>query len=81
MHMCYYHQQTKVCDDVMEVVNLYTLTSEPPLVPALHGTSFETQVSLTDAPPDYYKANQVLKVRQTCLQQKKGFSKIDTRIC
>ena len=49
-------------DDVIEAVNTYVLTSDPPLVPVLHGKSFETQVSITDAPPEYDKANKVLKV-------------------
>lgn len=53
--------QTDKYADLIEAVNTYVLTSDPPLVPALRGRSFETQVSITDAPPEYDKANRVLK--------------------
>lgn len=52
-----------VCDDVIEVVNYYIVSSDPPLTPAL-GKSFETQISIPDEPPDYDNANRVLKVKE-----------------
>ncbi|XP_064405967.1 uncharacterized protein LOC135351008 isoform X2 [Halichondria panicea] len=53
--------QTDEYDDVIEAVNCYVLTFDPPLMPALQGKSFETQFSVTSAPPEYDKANRVLK--------------------
>ena len=40
------------------------MTFEPPLLPALDGSSFESQISISDDPPDYDSANRVLKVRE-----------------
>jgi len=53
--------QTDSFPDMIQAVNSYTFTCDPPLVPAL-GNSFEAQVSISDAPPEYDKANKVLKV-------------------
>lgn len=52
---------TEVFPDVVGVVNSYVSSREPPLVAALGGRGFETQISLTEAPPDYDRANRVLK--------------------
>ena len=54
--------QSECYDDIVEVVSNFVRSTNPPLRPALRGRSFETQLSLTDAPPDYDKANKVLKV-------------------
>lgn len=46
----------------MEAVEEFVVTFDPPLLPALQGSTFETQISLADDPPDYDRANRVLKV-------------------
>ena len=46
----------------MEAVETFVITFEPPLLPALGGANFETQISVADDPPDYDSANRVLKV-------------------
>lgn len=52
--------QADICDDVLDVVNRYVSTSNPPLSPAL-GRSYETQISIPDEPPEYDSANRALK--------------------
>lgn len=61
--LVFHSLQSVVCDDVIEVVNHYVVSSDPPLTPAL-GKSFETQISIPDEPPDYDNANRVLKVKR-----------------
>ena len=63
MKLLVHSLQSVVCDDVIEVVNYYIVSSDPPLTPAL-GKSFETQISIPDEPPDYDNANRVLKVKR-----------------
>lgn len=53
--------QSVACDDIIEAVNQYVLSSEPPLIPAL-GKGFETEISIPDEPPDYDNAHRVLQV-------------------
>ena len=57
-------------------------TFDPPLLPALQGSAFETQISLADDPPAYDEANKVLKVS---ISIKKGSSfrthQHDTWVC
>lgn len=53
--------QSESFDDIVEVVSNFARSTNPPLRPALRMQSVETQLSLTDAPPDYDKANKVLK--------------------
>lgn len=62
----YTHTQAKPEVDAIEVVNPYLEVSEfsPALIPAL-GKSFETQISISDEPPDYDKANRALQVGAT----------------
>ena len=40
----------------------FVSTFDPPLLPALQGSAYETQISLADDPPAYDEANKVLKV-------------------
>ena len=54
--------QERSYEDIVEAVETFVITFEPPLLPALGGASFETQISLADDPPDYDSANRVLKV-------------------
>ena len=49
-------------EDIQEAVEEFVVTFNPPLEPALYGSAFETQISLSDDPPDYSSANKVLKV-------------------
>lgn len=53
--------QSVACDDIIEAVNQYVLSSEPPLIPAL-GKGFETEISIPDEPPDYDNAHRVLQL-------------------
>ncbi len=55
--------QERSYEDIVEAVETFVVTFEPPLLPALEGASFETQISIADDPPDYDSANRVLKVR------------------
>ena len=48
-------------EDIPEAVQQFVLTFDPPLVPALQVTGFDTQISIADDPPDYERANKVLK--------------------
>lgn len=50
-------------EDIVEAVEVFVVTFDPPLLPALQGSVFETQISVADDPPDYHRANRVLKVR------------------
>ena len=45
--------QSECYDDIIEVVSNFVRNTNPHLRPALRGRSFETQLNLTDAPPDY----------------------------
>lgn len=70
MVCCYFSTQSTSHEDVVKAVEEFVVTFEPPLVPALQGGSFETQISIADDPPDYESANRVLKVSLcgcTCL--------------
>ena len=49
-------------NDIIEAVEVFVVTFDPPLLPALQGSSFESQISVADDPPDYDRANRVLKV-------------------
>ena len=57
------HLQTVSYDDITEAVSQFVNTFDPPLAPALQAINFETQFSMADEPPDYERANKVLKVR------------------
>ena len=49
-------------EDITEAVFKFVGTFDPPLAPALHTNSLESQFSTPDDPPDYERANRVLKV-------------------
>ena len=59
----YFSMQAHSYDDIVEAIEQFIIGFESPLVPALQGTSFEAQISITDPPPEYESVNRVLKVR------------------
>ena len=62
-HMILYFQE-RTYEDIVEAVETFAASFQPPLLPALEGSSFETHISIEDNPPDYGTENGALKVHK-----------------